>query len=106
MAVLRLVKGWLAGRPSFAAFKSFRLRVLTGRFGILLDVANKVRDAIPKYIRIGAFLPLGLLGVALACAGLTFSSSTGAAGSWESGAPGQQPAPAATPQAPASTCPP
>jgi N-acetylmuramoyl-L-alanine amidase len=96
-------RGWLAGRLSFAACKSFRLRGLTGRFGILLDVANKVRDAIPTYIRIGVFLPLGLLGVALACAGLTFSSSTGATGSSKSGAQGQQSAPAAPAQAPATT---
>jgi N-acetylmuramoyl-L-alanine amidase len=48
-------------------------------------------------------LPLGLLGVALACAGLSFSSSTAATGSSKSGAQGQQPAPAAPPQASAPT---
>jgi N-acetylmuramoyl-L-alanine amidase len=91
----------LAGRPSFAAYRSFRLRGLTGRFGILLDVGNKVRDAIPTYIRIGAFLPLGLLGVALTCAGLTFSTSTPAGASSKSNSQGQQPAPAAQAGVPA-----
>jgi N-acetylmuramoyl-L-alanine amidase len=80
---------------------------LTCGFGILLDVGNKVRDAIPTYIRIGAFLPVILLSIALACAGLGFSSSTRATVSWSSTAQGQQSAPAtqvpapATPPAPA-----
>jgi N-acetylmuramoyl-L-alanine amidase len=77
------------------------LRGLKGRFGILLDVGNKVRDAIPTYIRIGAFLSLGLLGVALTCAGLTFSTSTRATVSSKSTSHGQQPAPAA--QTPATS---
>jgi N-acetylmuramoyl-L-alanine amidase len=99
------VKERLAGRPSFAAYKSFRLRGLTGKFGILLDVGNKVRDTIPTYIQIGAFLPLGLLGVALACAGLTSSTSTRAGVSSKSNSQVQQPAPAAPAQAPAGTAP-
>jgi N-acetylmuramoyl-L-alanine amidase len=70
-------------------------------------VGNKVRGAIPKYIRIGAFLPVILLGIALAWAGLGFTSSTRATVSWSSTAQGQQSAPAtqvpapATPPAPA-----
>jgi N-acetylmuramoyl-L-alanine amidase len=76
---------------------------LACRFGILLDVGNKVREAIPTYIRIGAFLPLGLLGMALACAGLTLSGSTRTTFSSKSVAPGQQPAPAAQAQTPATT---
>jgi N-acetylmuramoyl-L-alanine amidase len=76
---------------------------VAGRFGILLDVGNKVRDAIPTYIRIGAILPLVLFGVALACTGLTFSTSSRATASSKSTSEGQQSAPAAPTQAPATT---
>lgn len=61
-------------------------------------MGNKVRDVIPKHIRTGTSLALGLLGVALAYAG--FAASTHASFS----SPGQQPA-ATTPaagQAPSS----
>jgi N-acetylmuramoyl-L-alanine amidase len=76
---------------------------LTGGFGILLDVGNKVRDAIPPYIRIGPFFLLGLLGVALACVGPTSLTSTRAAVSSRIASQGQQSAPAAPAQAPATT---
>ena len=76
---------------------------MAGRFGILLDVGNKVRDAIPTYIRIGAILPLVLFGVALACTGLTFSTSSRATASSKSTSEGQQSAPAAPTQATATT---
>jgi N-acetylmuramoyl-L-alanine amidase len=76
---------------------------LTYGFGILLHVGNKVRDAIPTYIRIEACLPVILVGMALACVALTFSSSTRATASSKSGAQGQQPAPVAPAQAPATT---
>ncbi len=98
--VWRLVEGRLKGRPFLAAWKAFRWPGLTGRFGILLDVGNKARDAIPTYIRIGAYLPLGLLGVALTCAGLAFSTSTQASVASKSAAQGQQPAAAAQVQTP------
>jgi N-acetylmuramoyl-L-alanine amidase len=67
----------------------------TDRFDILLDVGKRVGHTFPKHIRIGVFLPLGLLGVALASAGLAFSTAIEARAWSQSAAQGQQPAPAA-----------
>jgi N-acetylmuramoyl-L-alanine amidase len=74
---------------------------VAGRFGILLDVGNKVREAIPVHIRIGAFWALGLLGVVLACAALSTSTWSTAASSRAS--PGRQAAPVAQTPTPVTT---
>jgi N-acetylmuramoyl-L-alanine amidase len=74
---------------------------MTDRFAILLNVGNKVRDLIPKYIRMGALVPLALIGMALTCAGI---ASTRAALSPQGTTQGQPPAPAAAP--PATQAPP
>jgi N-acetylmuramoyl-L-alanine amidase len=94
-------KGRRPGRPFLASCQSFRWTGWTGRFGILLDVGNKVRDAIPAFIRIRATLRLGLLGGALACAGAALSDSTGTEA--QTAAQGQATAPAAQAPVPATT---
>ena len=69
------------------------MRGLTRRFDILLDVGNRVRDTFPKYNRIA--VRLGLLGVALTCAGLAFGPSMRASASSPGSAQGQPSAPTA-----------
>jgi N-acetylmuramoyl-L-alanine amidase len=69
------------------------------RFGILLDVGNKVRKTLPKASRIATLLSLGILAVALTCVGLTLS--TQATVSSQGISPGQQQAPA-QPNAPSA----
>jgi N-acetylmuramoyl-L-alanine amidase len=56
-------------------------------------VGNRVRDTFPKYNRIA--VPLGLLGVALTCAGLAFGPSMRASPSSPGSAQGQPSAPTA-----------
>jgi N-acetylmuramoyl-L-alanine amidase len=69
------------------------------RFGILLDVGNKVRKTLPKASRIATLLSLGILAVALTCVALTLS--TQATVSSQGISPGQQQAPA-QPNAPSA----
>jgi N-acetylmuramoyl-L-alanine amidase len=68
-------------------------------FGILLDVAHRLRDALSKTIRSWKVLRLGLACVALACAGLALSTHAGLSSSRTSAE--QQPSTAAPTALPA-----